>query len=182
MPSHQPWRARCSPPAAVEAVVAEAVAVPEQPPVQVAAALPATAPRMRPEALAAVVAPASNALEQQVEAIEVSLSAPQTVAAIATPEVAAEEPAPEVITRVSTSGGRHWGVNVGRYASQYEAERALVRVALSEMQTLDGSLRRVSRSPRGFDANFMGLTRETADLACRRLQARGITCFMIGQE
>jgi D-alanyl-D-alanine carboxypeptidase len=25
----------------------------------------------------------------------------------------------------------------------------------------------------------MGLTRETADLACRRLQAKQITCFMI---
>ncbi len=96
--------------------------------------------------------------------------------------IAATEAEPEVVTRVSTSGGRHWGINVGRYSSRYEAERILVRVALNEMTTLDGALRRVVNSPRGYDANFMGMTRETADLACRRLQARGMTCFMIGQE
>lgn len=89
---------------------------------------------------------------------------------------------PEVVTRISTSGGRHWGVNVGRYASRHEAERVLLRVALNEMTTLDGSLRRIIQRSGGFDANFMGLTREGADLACRRLQARGTSCFMIGSE
>ncbi|WP_277985706.1 serine hydrolase [Loktanella sp. IMCC34160] len=98
---------------------------------------------------------------------------------VAAPEV---PPQPEVVTRVSTSGGRHWGINVGRYNSRYEAERILLRVALNEMATLDGSLRRVVQRSGGFDANFMGLTRETADLACRRLQARGMTCFMIGTD
>ena len=42
------------------------------------------------------------------------------------------------------------------------------------------SLRKVVNRSSGFDANFMGLSRETADLACRRLQARQVTCFMIG--
>lgn len=56
----------------------------------------------------------------------------------------------------------------------------LLKTALSEINTLDGSLRKVVKSSRGFDANFMGLSRETADLACRRLQARQISCFMIG--
>ena len=89
---------------------------------------------------------------------------------------------PEVVTRISTSGGRHWGVNVGRFNSRYDAERVLLRVALNEMSTLDGALRRVVQRSGGFDANFMGLSREGADLACRRLQARGTTCFMIGSE
>ena len=89
-------------------------------------------------------------------------------------------PAPEVITRVSTSGGRHWGVNVGRYPSRYAAEKVLLKTALSEISTLDGSLRKVVRRPQGFDANFLGMTREQADLACRRLVARNVNCFMIG--
>lgn len=89
-------------------------------------------------------------------------------------------PALEVVTRLSTSGGRHWGINVGRYPSRYKAERVLLKTALNEMSTLDGSLRKVVRRKSGFDANFMGLSRETADLACRRLQARKVTCFMIG--
>ncbi len=86
----------------------------------------------------------------------------------------------EVVTRLSTSGGRHWGINVGRYPSHYAAEKVLVKTALAEMATLEGSLRKVVNRKGGFDANFMGLTREKADLACRRLQARQTTCFMIG--
>lgn len=91
----------------------------------------------------------------------------------------AGDPVRTVVERVSTSGGRHWGITVGRYASQYKARQVLLQVALNEMSTLDGSLRKVIRRPTGFDANFMGLTRETAELACRRLQAKQVTCFMI---
>jgi len=93
-----------------------------------------------------------------------------------------EKPAEEqeVVTRMSTSGGRHWGVNIGRYPSRFKAESVLITTALAEMSTLDGSLRKVVQRPQGFDANFLGLTRETADLACRRLAARNMTCIMIG--
>ena len=90
------------------------------------------------------------------------------------------EPEQEVVTRLSTSGGHLWGVNVGRYTTRYEAEKVLLKTALSEMTTLDGTLRKVNQSARGFDATFQGMTREQADLACRRLQARNVTCFMIG--
>ena len=86
----------------------------------------------------------------------------------------------EIVTRVSTSGGRHWGVNVGRYPSRFAAEKILLKTALTEMATLDGSLRKVVRRPQGFDANFLGMTREGADQACRRLAARNVSCFMIG--
>ncbi len=91
-----------------------------------------------------------------------------------------QTPIREVVTRVSTSGGKHWGINVGRFNSRYHAERALLKTALNEMETLDGSLRKVVQRPRGFEANFNGLTRERAELACQRLQARNVTCFMIG--
>ncbi len=90
------------------------------------------------------------------------------------------EPEPEIVTRLSTSGGHLWGVNVGRYTTRYEAEKVLLKTALSEMTTLEGTLRKVNQSSRGFDATFQGMTREQADLACRRLQARNVTCFMIG--
>ncbi|MCW8843275.1 MAG: D-alanyl-D-alanine carboxypeptidase, partial [Rhodobacteraceae bacterium] len=98
------------------------------------------------------------------------------------PETAVDEAldTPQVVTRLSTSGGRHWGINVGRYPSRYAAEKVLLKTALTEMSTLDGTLRKVVRGNRGFEANFVGMTRETADLACRRLQARQIACFTIG--
>lgn len=89
---------------------------------------------------------------------------------------------PKVVTRVSTSGGRFWGVNIGRYNSRYKAEKVLLQTALTDMTALDGSLRKVVRRTTGFDANFMGMTRDSADLACRRLQARNVTCFMIGPQ
>lgn len=91
-----------------------------------------------------------------------------------------EPPEQEVVTRLSTSGDLLWGINVGRYTTRYQAEKVLLRTALSEMTTLDGTLRKVVQSPRGFDANFMGMTAETADLACRRLEARNVDCKPIG--
>ncbi|MFV1441102.1 MULTISPECIES: D-alanyl-D-alanine carboxypeptidase family protein [unclassified Phaeobacter] len=100
-------------------------------------------------------------------------------ARLATNQTAAE-PEPVVVTRLSTSGGRYWGINVGRYGSRYQAEKVLLRTALAEMATLDGSLRKVVKTPRGFDANFLGMTKESAALACRRLSARNITCETVG--
>jgi D-alanyl-D-alanine carboxypeptidase len=99
--------------------------------------------------------------------------------------VAAAEPAPaaaaDVVLVMSTSGGRSWGVNVGRFNTRSEAERALLRTQLAESATLNESLRKVAERGGGYDANFMGLTQEQADLACRRLQARAIQCFTIGE-
>ncbi len=89
---------------------------------------------------------------------------------------------PEVVTRISTSGGKLWGVNVGRYPSRDAAERILIQTGLTEATALQGSVQTVLARSGGYDANFMGLTRDGADLACRRLQARGTTCFMIGTE
>ena len=86
----------------------------------------------------------------------------------------------EVVTRVSTSGGRFWGVNVGRFSSSYEAESALLKTQLTESATLNDGLRKVIKKAGQFDANFMGLSQEQADLACRRLQARAVQCFTIG--
>jgi len=69
---------------------------------------------------------------------------------------------------------------VGQYTSRYKAERALLTTALAEMATLDGTLRKVVKRPTGFDANFLGMSRDSADLACRRLSARNISCSTFG--
>jgi D-alanyl-D-alanine carboxypeptidase len=149
----------------VQAALAEALGEAATP---APAAVPTPAPTQVVEAVPPAVTPVARPTEETL------------VAAAAPPAVV--DSGPEVVTRISTSGGRHWGVNVGRYNTRYDAERVLLRVALNEMSTLNGSLRRVVQRSGGFDANFMGLTREGADLACRRLQARGTTCFMLGSE
>lgn len=85
----------------------------------------------------------------------------------------------EIVTRVSTSGGREWGINVGSFGSRYNAERELLRTALVEMATLDEALRKVSSRKGAFDANFVGMTEADAQLACARLSARGGTCKIL---
>ena len=143
--------------------------------VQVAQAsvLPKKTPEARPEDLVQVKAVTTPDVAP-VDEIAVN----QAVLAAVTAPI--PDPVQEVVTRVSTSGGRHWGINVGRYTSEYKARKVLLTVALNEMNTLDGSLRKVVKRKGGFDANFMGMSQDTADLACRRLQAKQVTCFMIG--
>lgn len=101
------------------------------------------------------------------------------LASLATAEPEAEEPL-EVVTRVSTSGGRQWSINVGHFSSRYNAERQLLQTALIEINTLEESLRKVVARRGGYDANFVGMTEEMAALACRRLQARQTECTVVG--
>ena len=153
--------------------LAEAAPAPEAQ-IEVAAAtaavLPSAAikPRARPEGLVVLAS------------LPTAEAAPNEAPQVAVAEVAATSAEPEVVTRISTSGGRHWGINVGRFGSRHAAEKILLQTALKEVNTLDGTLRKITQAGGGFDANFMGMTRETADLACRRLQARQVQCFMIG--
>lgn len=152
---------------------------------------PVTAPA--PELLVAMKSEIENAVEEAQQTIApaqvatAELAPPPEVTSAPTPRpaqvvLAATTPKPPqiVVTRVSTSGGRLWGVNVGRYSSHHQAERVLLKTALKEMTTLEGSLRKVVRHNTGFDANFVGMSQQTAELACRRLQARDITCNTLG--
>jgi D-alanyl-D-alanine carboxypeptidase len=139
--------------------------------------------------LAATEAPA----ELTIKATAANPQAVQLVAAPAKPKhkapiyddavVVAEAEAPvaeEVVTNVSTSGGKGYGINIGRYNTFGEADRVLMKTLLSENATLGDALRKVVQKGGGFDANFLGLSQKEADLACRRLQARGVTCFTMG--
>lgn len=159
----------------VLAAIQEVRAVPVAPvaPVAVVAEVPEVETASAP---ASAVAPdvSIKPMRRPAELVLASAAAVRVTAPVQKTEIA------EVVERVSTSGGRHWGINVGRYPSKFAAEKMLLRTALAEMATLDGGLRKVASRNNGFDANFMGLTREMADLACRRLQARQVTCFMIG--
>ncbi|MGL6208692.1 MAG: D-alanyl-D-alanine carboxypeptidase family protein [Paracoccaceae bacterium] len=95
-------------------------------------------------------------------------------------EVVVAEVTPEVVTRKSTSGGRHWGVSLGRYGSKSEAHKLLMKVQLAESATLGEALPKTIQKSGGFDANFMGLSQEQADLVCRKLAARAVSCFTMG--
>jgi D-alanyl-D-alanine carboxypeptidase len=105
--------------------------------------------------------------------------APIFDAVAAEPEPVVED-SQEVVVVMSTSGGRHFGVNVGEFPSRYEAEKALLKTALAESATLNDGLRKTTQSGGAWRASFMGLTEEQAELACRRLTARAIPCETVG--
>ena len=159
--------------AAIEAAVAEAAAP------QVTVAEATTAPKAA-ELPKARQMPDDATLTRAAVTVRPAMRPKGIVLVGSQPAERKAAPQQEVVTRVSTSGGRHWGVNIGRFSSRHAAETKLLKTALAEMSTLDGSLRKVVRRPQGFDANFLGMTRETADLACRRLIARNVSCTMIG--
>lgn len=165
---------------AAEPLTIAAVAAPKSRPVRAvapaAAALPVVAP-----AVARDTTESPAAAEVQMAAVRPTAPAPAAARAPAPAALSAAPPqGPEVVTRLSTSGGRYWGISLGRFNSRYEAEKVLLRTALSEIGTLDGALRKVVQRPTGFDATFMGLSQDTADLACRRLHARNVECFTVG--
>ncbi len=131
---------------------------------------------------AAVPAPAAqNAAIQPLRQAPIYDDQTMLAKANATQPLPAELPATgEVVTRLSTSGGAHWGVNIGRFSSSDSAERILLKTQLVESATLGLSLRKVTQKGGGYDANFLGLTEVAAALACRRLTARAIPCITLG--
>ena len=86
----------------------------------------------------------------------------------------------EVVLRPAADAPRGWGIALGKFGSEHLAHRALLGVALTDVAALDGSMRQIRRKPTGFEAAFLGMTREDADRACRSIRARGEDCETIG--
>ena len=154
-------------------------------------------PKLRPSSDAPVVAQApldlrddiQSALEQaqavslteatpKADAVLVPKPRPVAFAVEETPQQT-EPQQPKTVTRLSSSDARNWGINVGSFPSRYAAEKMLLKTALAEIDTLDGSLRKVQAGKRGFEANFLGLSQDRAAQACKRLQARDVNCTPI---
>jgi len=106
--------------------------------------------------------------------------AAQEIVVAEAPTPAPSPNTPEIVTRMSTSGARHWGIAIGNYESRFAAEKMLLTTALMELGTLDDALRKVVPRSGGYDATFIGLSQERAALACRRLAARDMSCETIG--
>lgn len=162
-------------------------------PVLAASARPVPAPRSRAarsgsgSPSTAVIAEAATIESAPSEAGSMSLLASpapkprsETVilAAMGEGDIASPE-ALEVVSRPSNSG-RNWGVSLGLYRSKVEADRLLLKTALQGGTVLEGANRHVADTVRGFEANFVNLTKADAQLACDRLQTRQQDCRVIG--
>ncbi|WP_394355408.1 D-alanyl-D-alanine carboxypeptidase family protein [Halocynthiibacter styelae] len=171
-------------PVTEEVVVAEveAESEPEVTEEVVVAEAPQEAPQDDADIITAAVAAAIGDV-QDVDAVPARFvpaeDTPRPVINTIVPEARPVPQEPVVITRLSGSGNQDWGVSLGKYGSQFEAERVLLRTALAETSALNGTLRRVRSGNGGYEARFTGLSEDRAQLACRRLQARAQDCEVV---
>jgi D-alanyl-D-alanine carboxypeptidase len=91
-----------------------------------------------------------------------------------------EDPPMMVVARMSSSGGKHWGISLGTFGDQYSAQKVLTKIQLSQSGILGDSLRKIAKTSQGYDATFLGLTQEQAEVACGRLTAREVSCSAFG--
>lgn len=141
-------------------------------------------PQARPSGLLAP-APAQKVARAVVQPILTPQTRPAKSlrpASVASAPTASNDSGPvrlEIVPLPASNSGQGWAITVGKYPSRYQAERVLVRMALSEAATLDGATRRVKKRSSGYEALFLGLSHDNADLACRRLKAQNYTCLTI---
>jgi len=90
------------------------------------------------------------------------------------PQPRVEEP--KIVTRVSTSDGRIWGIHLGGFSTRSEAERLLLTTALRDLTALDGAMRKIVARGGKYHANFVGMTETLANRACTRLRAARQAC------
>ncbi|MFN3273731.1 MAG: D-alanyl-D-alanine carboxypeptidase family protein [Paracoccus sp. (in: a-proteobacteria)] len=188
--------------AAIAEAVAEAVAVAPTTaasaslaaPVLAASARPRPSPRRAdPASTAAVVAaaeptpepaaPASGAPAGSLNLVSSAAPRPrsETVILAAMGEGDLGNPEALEIVRRPADSGRSWGVSLGMFTSQAQAERELLSLALQNGAVLGSARRQVSDTRRGFDAQFVNLNRAEAELACERLLSRSRDCQVIGR-
>ncbi|MGY6536882.1 MAG: serine hydrolase [Pararhodobacter sp.] len=87
---------------------------------------------------------------------------------------------PEIVSRAATGAAESgWAVRLGDYPSRFDAERALLRMALAESSTLGRGGRRVGQRGGRFLADIDNLTQQQAELACVRLSVRAQPCEVL---
>jgi len=160
----------------IAGALAEATA--EAPDARVAAADSTDAPAMpvlaEPQAMPAT-ADQAVALADAEPAGAITKPAPAPVAEPAAPAVAKAVEAAPPASPPSSAAPRPRPEDM--FA---DAEPVPAALQQAETATLNDGLRKVVERGGGYDANFVGLTQDQADLACRRLQARAVQCFTMG--
>lgn len=158
----------------LEATLAEQLAPTQTPVLRATVAMADASPDTSQDTVAIAPVPAPI-----LAAVTTPKTRPTLRVEVTTPAI---EPIPANETLVVSSpsnGTQDWGINLGPYPSRSAAEKSLIQVTLASGGSLARAKRQVVSRGGRYDAMVNGLTRENADLACRRLQARSQTCFMV---
>ena len=89
-----------------------------------------------------------------------------------------------VVTKDIITKGGGWSVQLGAYSNRFNAEKALLRTALVDVNALEGAEKVIKPTKGGvgkqlYRARFVGLSETGAERTCARLRARGEECTLI---
>jgi D-alanyl-D-alanine carboxypeptidase len=87
-----------------------------------------------------------------------------------------------VITRSIDNGPQKWAINVGAFTTKDRAEKQLIKTAMTEIDLLKSAKRRILHHPRGWQANFINLSKTSAEVTCKRLELQGHNCRLLAPE
>jgi len=84
-----------------------------------------------------------------------------------------------VITRSIDNGPKTWAINLGAFTTINRAERQLIKTAMTEINLLKTAKRRILHHSRGWQANFINLSKTSAEVICKRLELQGHNCRLL---
>lgn len=101
------------------------------------------------------------------------------------PSASPEELILKVVSKAQNAD-QGWAVELGTFASRYDAEKALLRTALADMSALEGAERKVEQATVDgrltYRAKFVGMDQANSTRACERLIARNTECQAIAPD
>ena len=88
----------------------------------------------------------------------------------------------QVITRSKNIGPKKWTISLGDFTTRDRAERYLLKTTLTEIDTLKMATQKVIYRPKGWEAVFMHLNKNNAEIACQKLEYQGYQCKLKGPD
>ena len=88
----------------------------------------------------------------------------------------------QTITRSKNIGPKNWTISLGDFTTRDRAERHLLKTTLTEIDTLKMATQKIIYRPKGWEAIFMHLNKNNAEIACQKLEYQGYKCKLKGPD
>ena len=88
----------------------------------------------------------------------------------------------KVITRSKNIGPKRWTISLGDFTTRDRAERYLLKTTLTDIDNLKMATQKIIYRPKGWEAIFMHLNKNNAELACQKLEYQGYECKIKGPD
>ena len=88
----------------------------------------------------------------------------------------------QVIIRSKNIGQKNWTISLGDFTTRDRAERYLLKTTLTEIDTLKMATQKIIYRPKGWEATFIHLNKNNAEIACQKLEYKGYQCELKGPD